>query len=327
MRHSVRTETWPIEGGFRIARGARDAAEVVVVEFEDDGAIGRGEAVPYARYGETVASVVRSVERTLAALDGGLTREALGEALSPGAARNALDLALWELEAKKAGAPVWKLLGLPEVPVEVETMRTVSVDSPEVMADAAHGLPATVLKVKVDGDESDLERIEAVHQAAPGAMLVVDPNESWSSPQLERRLPELTALGVAALEQPLPAGADDALRSLRGDVLFCADESFHDRESFDLVSERYDVVNIKLDKAGGMTEAAKVCREAASRGLHVIVGCMVSTSLAILPALPLAATAKFVDLDGPFLLARDREGAAHDASRSVLRPSPAIWGP
>ena len=326
MRALVRAESWPIAGGFRIARGARREAEVVVLELEAEGQIGRSECVPYGRYGESVQSVQKSIESAFKGLTEPPHREAIHTTMPPGAARNAVDCALWDLEAKRTGRAVWELIGLSREPHAVRTMRTVSVDSPEAMREAASKLAhATVLKVKVDGGP-DLERIVAVHEAAPRSELVIDANESWTEKQLTSWLPKLPAIGVTALEQPLPAGKDEALSAMRGLVPLCADETFHDRRSFSAVEGRYDIVNIKLDKTGGLTEALSILHEAKARGLGTMVGCMVSTSLAVAPALLLAPQAEYVDLDGPLLLDRDREGSAHEESASLLRASTAIWG-
>jgi L-alanine-DL-glutamate epimerase-like enolase superfamily enzyme len=322
----IRTESWPIRGGFRIAHGARTKAEVVVVELHDGALLGRGECVPYARYGESPASVCAEIEAACAWLRTDGTRDRLQERMRPGAARNALDCALWDLEAKRAGRPVWRLAGLGNAPGATSTMRTVSVGSPEDMQQAARRLAgARAIKVKVDGGP-DLERIAAVHEAVPTAELIVDANEAWSEDRLTAWLPALPGLGVAALEQPLPVGEDAILEGLERPVPLCADESFHDRASFSRVEGRYDIVNIKLDKAGGLTEALRCLDEARRRGLEVMVGCMVGTSLAIEPALLLASSARYVDLDGPLLLETDRAGALHDANAGILRPSASIWG-
>ncbi|MGB5348529.1 MAG: N-acetyl-D-Glu racemase DgcA [Polyangiales bacterium] len=325
MKALVRAESWPIRGGFRIARGARAAAEVIVLELRDGGSNGRGECVPYARYGESIDSVSAAIEAACQDLEGADPQERL-TSMRPGAARNAIDCALWELTAKRMGTEVWRLVGLEAAPRPVQSMRTVSVDSAEGMKTAAAKLArAPLIKVKVDGGE-DLERIAAVHQAAPDAELVIDANEAWSVQQLEAWLPQLPQLGVVLLEQPLAAGEDSALEGLERAVPICADESFHDRSSFSEVLGRYDMVNIKLDKTGGLSEALHCQREAKRLGLQVMLGCMVSTSLAIEPALLLASNAEFIDLDGPLLLERDREGALHERDAGVLRPSGSIWG-
>ena len=325
MRALVRAESWPIRGGFRIARGARAEARVVVVELEAEGAVGRGECVPYARYGESIHSVCAQIEGAAEGLDLG-NAGARVAALPPGAARNALDCALWDWRAKQAGTPVWQLAGLTAPAAQTATMRTVSVGSAPEMREAALALAATpVIKVKVDGGR-DLKRIAEVREVAPEAELVVDANESWSVDQLIDWLPRLPALGVTLLEQPLPSDADGALEGMHRPVPVCADESFHDSRSFRSVEGRYDVVNVKLDKAGGLTEALVCLAEAERRGFEVMLGCMVSTSLAIAPALLLAGAARYVDLDGPLLLESDREGALHDRGEGLLRPSPALWG-
>ena len=325
MRALVRAESWPIRGGFRIARGARAAAEVVVVELHDGQCVGRGECVPYARYGESIDSVRSEIETACRGLRGPSARKRL-LTMPAGAARNAIDCALWDLEAKRAGKPTWELVGLRDPPADVRTMRTVSVDTVDKMRAAAEQLAdPRVIKVKVDGGE-DLDRIAAVHEAAPNAELVIDANEGWSVDQLGEWLPQLAKLGVAVVEQPLPAGDDAALAGLEAAVPICADESFHDRRSFANVEGRYDMVNIKLDKAGGLSEALHCIEEAGRLGVRVMVGCMVSTSLAIEPALLLTAEAEYVDLDGPLLLETDREGARHDRDAGVLRRSSSIWG-
>jgi L-alanine-DL-glutamate epimerase-like enolase superfamily enzyme len=280
--------------------------------------------VPYARYEESVDSVRAEIEAGCRGLEGPGARAQL-LAMPAGAARNAIDCALWDLEAKQAGKPVWELAGLGRPPGAVRTMRTVSVDSAERMKDAAAKLAGTsVIKVKVDGGP-DLERIAAVHEVAPRAELVIDANEAWSGEQLATWLPMLPKLGVSVVEQPLPAGDDAALEGLERGVSICADESFHDRKSFACVAGRYDMINIKLDKAGGLTEALYCLGEAQRLGLRTMIGCMVSTSLAIEPALLLTSNAEHVDLDGPLLLETDREGALHEHGTGLLRPS-ALWG-
>lgn len=298
---------------------------MVVVELHCEGAIGRGECVPYARYGESVDSVISAIESTATLLSGPDPRADL-QHFPRGAARSALDCALWDLDAKTSGKPVWVLAGLSAGPRAVNTMRTVSVGTPEEMHQAAAALRgATVIKVKVDG-AADLERIEAVHAGAPNAALVVDANEAWTLEQTETWMPELKRLDVAVLEQPLAVGRDVGLSDLERQVPICADESFHDRTSFDRIRGRYDMVNIKLDKAGGLTEALACAREAERIGLSVMVGCMVGTSLAIEPALLITEGAAYVDLDGPLLLESDRKGAQHDREAGLLRPSPSVWG-
>ena len=325
MKALVRAESWPIRGGFRIARGARAAAEVVVLELHEGGSVGHAECVPYARYGESVDSVRSEIESICRGLKDSSAREDL-LGIAAGAARNAVDCALWDLEAKRVGQPVWQLAGLDAPPAAACTMRTVSVDTTEKMRAAAGALAsAPVIKVKVDGG-ADLERIAAVHEAAPEAELVVDANEAWSAEQLTAWLPVLPKLGVSVIEQPLPVGRDTVLQGLERSIPICADEGFHDRRSFSELGGRYDMVNVKLDKAGGLTEALYCMDQARRLDLQVMLGCMVSTSLAIEPALLLTSKVHYVDLDGPLLLEADREGADHDRAAGLLRASSAIWG-
>lgn len=295
------------------------------MELSHAGLRGRGECVPYARYGESSDSVRVQIEAACRDLVEVGEREHL-LTMPAGAARNAVDCALWDLEAKRLGKPAWRLAGLGRQPEAMRTMRTVSVDSAERMNAAAAELAhAAAIKIKVDGGP-DLERIAAVHEAAPEAELIVDANEAWSAEQLATWLPRLPALGVVVLEQPLRSDHDSSLEGLQRAVPICADESFHDRHSFSRIEGRYDMVNIKLDKTGGLTEALRCATEARRLGLQIMVGCMVSTSLSIEPALLLASNADYVDLDGPLLLVNDREGALHDREAGLLRPSAAIWG-
>lgn len=281
--------------------------------------------MPYARYGESVSSVCDTIATLADRLDPADPHSELS-GVPPGAARNALDCALWDLRAKLAGEPVWSLAGFDAAPPDVATMRTISVASVDEMRGAAHRLrDAAVLKIKVDGG-NDLERIAAVHEAAPRARLVVDANEAWSADQTRAWLPQLGSLGVSLLEQPLPADHDEVLAECQHEVPVCADEAFRDRASFAHVVRLYDAINIKLDKAGGLTEAIASAHEAERRRLPFMIGCMVSTSLAIEPALLLASKASFIDLDGPLLLEHDRPGARHDKIAGMLRSSAAVWG-
>jgi L-Ala-D/L-Glu epimerase / N-acetyl-D-glutamate racemase len=325
IRLSVTAERWPIAGSFTISRGAKTEAHVVVATLADGEYVGRGECVPYARYGETVEGVIAAIERLASALAGGLDREGLTAALPAGAARNALDCALWDLAAKRSGTPAHALAGLPP-PRPLATAYTISLATPGAMADAAAAASARpLLKVKL-GAPGDPERIAAVRKAAPGCELIVDANEGWRPADLVGNLAACAAAGVRLVEQPLPAADDAALASAPHAVPICADESMHDRSSLAKLSGRYDAVNIKLDKTGGLTEALAAVAAARSLGFDIMVGCMVSTSLAIAPALLVAQTARYVDLDGPLLLSRDRpEGLRFDGS--IVRPaSPALWG-
>jgi L-alanine-DL-glutamate epimerase-like enolase superfamily enzyme len=320
---SARSERWPIKGVFAISRGAKTEANVVVAEIADGAVLGRGECVPYVRYGETVESVIAAIHDLTEAVAAGLDRLNLQAALPAGAARNALDCALWDLEAKRAGLRAWELAGLPE-PQPATTAYTISLDTPAAMAAAASAAPYPLLKLKLGG-EGDLARLAAVRGATKGR-LIVDANESWRPENLEENLAACAAAGVELVEQPLPAGADDALGRIERPVPVCADESTHDRTGLAFLTRKYDAINIKLDKAGGLTEALALATEAERAGLQRMVGCMVGTSLGIAPALLLAAGAAFVDLDGPLLLARDRpEGLSYEGAR-IFPPKPALWG-
>ncbi len=324
-RLSVGIEHFPIAGTFRISRGAKTEAVVVIAALDEDGSRGRGECVPYARYGETVESVARQIEFLRAAVEQGADRFALQDLLPAGAARNALDCALWDLSAKLSGLRVDELAGVP-VPAPVVTAFTLSVGTPEAMAAAAAKARARpLLKVKLAG-EGDPARIAAVRAAAPDATLIVDANEAWSRSDLERNLAACAAADVRLIEQPLPAGDDSVLAEIARIVPVCADESLHDRRDLADLRGRYDAINVKLDKAGGLTEALALVAEAEARGFEILVGCMVASSLAMAPALLLASKARFVDLDGPLLLAKDRaDGLVYEGS--LLYPSsPLLWG-
>jgi L-alanine-DL-glutamate epimerase-like enolase superfamily enzyme len=317
----AREERFPIRGTFRIARGDKSEAVVVVVEARDGDMVGRGEAVPYARYGESVSSVLDAI----ASLDASMliSREALGRALPAGAARSAVESALFELEARRGGRRVWEIAGAAP-PRPIATLRTISIDAPEAMGRAAAALGALHLKVKVNGEREDVARVEAVRRTAPNAVIVVDPNESWTLEMLARVGPEMARLGVAMVEQPVPADADEGLAHLSIDGLtICADEAIHTRADLHARRGRYGAINVKVDKAGGLTEALALCREARAESLLVMVGCMVSTSLSIAPAFVLSGEADVFDLDGPLLLERDREGGA-EVRNGMLHP-PTLW--
>jgi len=326
-RLAVAAESWPIKGAFRIARGAKTQAQIVLATITERGVAGRGECVPYARYGDSVDSVLVQIESIRVAVENGLTREDLQQRLPAGAARNALDCALIDLEAKITGRPAFELLGLP-APVPVRTAYTLSLDTPENMAQAAADATAQqyqLLKLKIAG-AGDLARVKAVRAAVPQARLIVDANEGWTPDDLANLTPALARLGVVLIEQPLKAEEDDALLGFHSPVPLCADESCHTGADLARIVGRYSHVNVKLDKAGGLTEAVALVREARARGLGLMIGCMVATSLAMAPASLLAGTAQFVDLDGPLLLARDREpGMRYD--RDLLHPPmPDLWG-
>lgn len=316
----ARAEHWPLRTPFRISRGVKDAADVVVVEARDGAHVGAGECVPYARYGESTEGVLAEI----AALPQGIAPDSLQLLMHPGAARNAIDCALWDLRAKREARSVASLLGLDES-TRVATAVTVSLDTPERMAEAAAKLVgAPLLKVKVNADHP-LEAIEAVAAAAPQAALIVDPNESWSFALLAEIELDLSRLNVALIEQPLPQGEDDALEGFVPAVPIGADESAHVSADLERVAARYQAVNIKLDKSGGLTEALAMQRRARELGLKIMVGCMVCTSLSIAPAMLLAQSADFVDLDGPWWLKTDRaEAFAFDVG--WMTPLVSGWG-
>lgn len=321
----VAVEKWPIAGRFAISRGSRIEAEVVVVTIREGGHAGRGESVPYARYGESVDGTVAGIGAVMDAVSAGLDREALRQAMPPGAGRNAIDCALFDLEAKATGRTAAEIAGLPPLR-PVETAYTLSLDTPEAMAVAARAAATRpLLKVKLGGD-GDAARISAIRQAAPGARLIVDANEAWSPANLEPNMAACAAAGVEMIEQPLPAGDDEALSTIARIVPVCADESLHTAADFPALAGRYDAVNIKLDKTGGLTEALALAAEARRLGFRIMAGCMVGTSLAMAPALHLAQTADFVDLDGPLLLARDREPGLRYEGSLVYPPSRELWG-
>jgi L-alanine-DL-glutamate epimerase-like enolase superfamily enzyme len=319
---TVRTERWPIAGSFTIARGAKTEAAIVVAEISDGRATGRGECVPYARYGETVESVTAAIEAIRSALN---DRAGLQRAMPAGAARNALDCAFWDLEAKAAGKAAHELAGLPR-PKPLVTAYTISLGTPEAMADATRKAASRkLLKVKLGG-QGDPDRIRAVRNAAPNSELIVDANEAWRADDLADNLAACADVGVTLVEQPLPADNDAALASIARPIPVCADESVHDRASLAKLVGKYDAVNIKLDKTGGLTEALAMEREAERLGFSLMVGCMVATSLAMAPAVLLAQRARVVDLDGPLLLARDREHGLHYEDSLVYPATVALWG-
>ncbi|MEI6558338.1 MAG: N-acetyl-D-Glu racemase DgcA [Rhodospirillaceae bacterium] len=323
---TIRRECFPIRGSFRISRGAKVAAEVVVAEIRDGGTLGRGECVPYGRYGESLDGVVAALAALAPSVAAGLGRDDLERALPAGAARNALDCALWDLEAKLSGQPVWRLAGLAAAPAPVITAFTLSLDSPGAMAEAARAAAGRpLLKLKLTG-EGDLERVRAVRRAVPAARLIADANEGWSLGQLEALAPALADLGVELIEQPLPAAADQALAGFASPVPLGADESCHGRDGLDRLRGRYQVLNIKLDKTGGLTEALRLKQAAEAAGFGVMVGCMVASSLAMAPALLVAQGARLVDLDGPLLLAADRSPGLRYEGALVHPPEPALWG-
>ena len=321
MRIEVTRDVFPLAQVFTISRGSRTEAKVLTVRVTEGGVTGWGECVPYARYDETLESVTAEIN----GLPGDITRQALYDLLPAGAARNAVDCALWDLEAKRAGKRVWELAGLTAPGPEI-TAYTLSLDEPEAMrAQAAKHSYRPLLKIKL-GTPDDMPRLEAVRAGAPDATIIIDANEGWSAEVYADLAPHLLRLGVALVEQPLPAGEDDALLGMDRPVPVCADESCHDRASLPGLKGKYDVVNIKLDKTGGLTEALALRDAARAEGFEVMVGCMVGSSLAMAPATLVAQGAKVVDLDGPLLLAEDRDNALKFDGAGVHPPVAALWG-
>ena len=321
MQVSVTPDVFRLAQVFTISRGSRTEAKVLTVRMRDGGFEGWGECVPYARYGETLESVTAQIEGLSLPLD----RDVLQEALPAGAARNAVDCALWDLEAKRAGKRVWELAGLPAPGPEI-TAFTLSLDAPEKMrAAAAENAQRPLLKIKLGG-EGDMARLEAVRAGAPKARIIVDANEGWSAEVYAELAPHLVRLGVELVEQPLPAGADDMLAEIERPVPVCADESCHDRASLPGLKGKYDLVNIKLDKTGGLTEALALREAARAEGYGIMVGCMVGSSLAMAPAVLVAQGAAVTDLDGPLLLAEDRAEPLHYDAAGVHPSEPGLWG-
>jgi L-Ala-D/L-Glu epimerase len=315
-------ETWPVAGAFTISRGSRTEAAVVVVKASADGYVGRGECVPYARYGETVEGVVAAID----ALGHVTSRDSLAAILPPGAARNGIDCALWDLDAKRSGRSAWELAGL-SPPAAVATCYTLSLDAPEAMATRARdALQHPLLKIKLGGGMVDAERMRAVRAARPDARLVADANEAWRPDELEMLLAIAADARFELIEQPLPASADDALANIQRPLPICADESAHTVDGLAALRDRYDAVNIKLDKTGGLTGALVMAAEARRLGLKTMVGCMLATSLAMAPAFLVAQAANWIDLDGPLLLALDRPDGLVYRDGTVEPPTTALWG-
>lgn len=321
MRIEVTPDVFKLAEVFTISRGSRTEAKVLTVRITEDGVTGWGECVPYARYGETLESVTAQID----GLRGNVTREGLYDLLPAGAARNAVDCALWDLQAKQAGKRVWELAGLAAPGPEI-TAFTLSLAEPaQMQAQAAKHAHRPLLKIKL-GTPDDMPRLEAVRAGAPKSTIIIDANEGWSADIYAELAPHLLRLGVALVEQPLPAGEDDALIGMARPVPVCADESAHDCSTLSKLEGKYDVVNIKLDKTGGLTEALKLRAAALAQGYDVMVGCMVGSSLAMAPATLVAQGAKVVDLDGPLLLGEDREHALKFDGDGVHPPAAALWG-
>jgi len=317
----VRDDSFRLAEVFTISRGSRTEAQVLTVRISRNGITGWGECVPYARYNETMASVRAEIE----ALPTGISRTALQEALPAGAARNAVDCALWDLEAKTAGKRVWEMIGQPQPGPEI-TAFTLSLGEPEAMeASARKHSRRPLLKIKL-GTADDMARLEAVRRGAPDTSIIIDANEGWTADVYSDLAPHLVRLGVKLVEQPLPAGEDDMLAEIERPLPVCADESCHDRATLPGLQGKYDVINIKLDKTGGLTEALELKREAEAQGYEIMVGCMVGSSLAMAPATLVAQDVAFTDLDGPLLLAEDRDQALTFDAAGVHPPARELWG-
>jgi L-alanine-DL-glutamate epimerase-like enolase superfamily enzyme len=325
MKLVAAREVFPFRDVFAISRGARSEQVVVGVTIEADGVGARGECTPYARYGESAEQVIADIEAMASALASGMSRVELQRAMPPGAARNALDCALWDLEAKRSGRPVWELAGL-TVPGPVLTAYTIALEDPQTMnRKAAANAWRPLLKIKLGG-EGDMARLEAVRAGAPASRIIVDANEGWSADEYAALAPALLRLGVEMVEQPLPADADDALADMARPLPVCADEACHDRASLEALARKYDMVNIKLDKTGGLTEALALRDAAREAGFSIMVGCMVGTSLAMAPAVLVSQGAAIADLDGPLLLAADRKPPLVYDAEGVHPADAALWG-
>jgi L-alanine-DL-glutamate epimerase-like enolase superfamily enzyme len=333
FRIEAKEEIWPLKETFRISRGSRTEARVIVATLSDGEHIGRGEGVPIRRYDQTPESALAQIESVKR--EKNLDRKLVQELLPAGAARNALDCAFWDLEAKRSGKRVWELANRAVV-LKVETSFTISLDTPENMADAAKGYFKSArehvgtpgpLKLKLyGGDDADLTRVELVHKSAPQARLIIDANESWSVDHYRNVAPALNDFGVELIEQPFPADRDEVLETLDHPVPVCADESCHTSADVSRLKNRYEVVNVKLDKTGGLTEALRLVEAARASGFKLLIGCMVGTSLGMAPARILATADDYVDLDGPLLLARDREHGLNYRNGNIEMPNPELWG-
>ena len=324
LKIEAREEIWPLKNPFRISRGSHTEACVVTVRISDGKYTGRGEGAPIARYNQSADSVLALIESIQVVDD--LNRDKLHQLLPPGAARNALDCALWDLEAKRSGKRAWELANIP-IADQVETSFTISLDTPARMADAAAAaIDLPILKLKLCGDDGDLARVEAVRAAAPNSRLLIDANESWSPRHYRNTVSALKKLGVELIEQPFPADADDVLETLEHPIPVCADESCHTTIDLPRLKNRYEAINIKLDKTGGLTEALQLYQRAGKNNFKILIGCMVCTSLSIAPARLLTSDADWIDLDGPLLLARDRDHGLPYQNGRLGVPEPQLWG-
>ncbi|MDR9828099.1 N-acetyl-D-Glu racemase DgcA [Vibrio sp. FNV 38] len=324
MKLTLSQNSWPIRGSFTISRGSKTHADTVVVHLEKDGVIGRGECVPYARYGESLESVKAEIESVRSSIEMGISRKALQELLPAAAARNAVDCAMWDLECKLTGCSVWQTLGIEAG--SLETAYTISLDTAEKMESVAKANAfRPLLKVKLGGGD-DLERLRAVRRGAPRAKIIVDANEAWSEDLYRKLIPDLLMLDIAMIEQPFPAGNDAMLTDLPRPIPICADESCHDRQSLKNIVGRYDMINIKIDKTGGLTEGLLLKKEAEKYGLKIMVGCMLSSSLSMAPAFVLGQGVDIVDLDGPLLLEQDIENGFDFRDNEMLPFERQLWG-
>ncbi|RYY25463.1 MAG: dipeptide epimerase [Sphingomonadales bacterium] len=322
---SAQHDRFALTHPFRISRGVKTQADVVTVSIADGDVIGRGEGVPYPRYGESIESALAEIESVREAIEGGASFAQLLDLLPPGAARNAIDCALWDLDARTNGRSVAQMIGAPE-PQTLASALTIVIDTPEAMADAARGLAQVpLLKLKVDALDPEAQ-IRAVRAAAPNPRLIVDPNESWDEALLREIEPLLVEMRVDLLEQPISSDQDEWLEGYRCVIPIAADEAVHTARDLDIVARRYQVVNVKLDKAGGLTAGLELARETRARGLGLMTGCMVSSSLSIAAAMHVARMSDFVDLDGPIWLAEDRAGGVRDEGGMLRPPEQGFWG-
>ena len=325
MKLTVRRESWPLAKTFSISRGQKHNADVVICSLIENDIGGRGEGVPYPRYGESVEQTIQTIKNIQPHIEPGLDFNKLQSLLPAGAARNAVDCALWDLRAKQAKKPAYELANI-DIPKPFETAYTISLDTPKNMGkEALINSHRPLLKLKLDGNR-DLERVAAVREHAPSSLLIVDANEGWHEKDVLPMATKLARLGVALLEQPLPAGKDKILENIVHPVPFCADESCHTSDNLDQLVGRYDCLNIKLDKTGGLTEALLLLERAQEYSLDIMVGCMVSTSLSIAPATLLTTSAKYVDLDGPLLLKQDRPDGLYYENSMLFPNFDNVWG-
>ena len=326
IKVNINRESWPLGSEFRISRGSRKVSEILTVSIAEDNLTGRGECFPYARYKETLNSVEKQITEIIFELNQNPCREHLRQLLPPGAARNAVDCALWDLEAKRANCRAWELAGL-SPPEPLTTVYTLGVDEPEKMGELAfENSNRPILKLKMTGDGRDFDRVERIHSNAPNAKLVVDANEGWTIQQYLEYAPRFKELGVMMIEQPLPADQDSQLSSIPHPVAVCADESCHDTSTLEGLVGKYEMINIKLDKTGGLTEALELKEAASNLGFQIMVGCMIGTSLAMAPGLVVGQGASVVDLDGPLLLKDDREHSLEFIGSTINIPSSSLWG-